>query len=124
MKAKFNKEKFFLAGVLANLNLEVNGVMENYRFIYPMVDIQREVLYGGNISPVDNVEDNKPDDHTKRETEAGGLLLIAIGVIVLAIALWFVYKKWVKRWLRSRRQRLSEQGSSSFKYTEFASMDA
>jgi hypothetical protein len=42
-----------LAGVVANLNFEVNSVIENYRFIYPMVDIQKEVLFGGEIKPVD-----------------------------------------------------------------------
>ena len=41
MKKKFADEKFFLAGVVANMNLEVNKVIENYRFIYPMVDIQK-----------------------------------------------------------------------------------
>ena len=53
MKKKFSDEKFFLAGVVANMNLEVNKVIENYRFIYPMVDIQKEVLFGGEIKPVD-----------------------------------------------------------------------
>lgn len=53
MKKKFSSEKFFLAGVVANMNLEVNNVIENYRFIYPMVDIQKEVLFGGDIKPVD-----------------------------------------------------------------------
>jgi len=33
-----------LAGVIANMNIEVNKVYENYRFIYPFVDVQREVL--------------------------------------------------------------------------------
>ena len=53
MKKKFADEKFFLAGVVANMNLEVNKVIENYRFIYPLVDIQKEVLFGGDIKPVD-----------------------------------------------------------------------
>lgn len=35
------------------MNLEVNKVIENYRFVYPMVDIQKEVLFGGDIKPVD-----------------------------------------------------------------------
>lgn len=53
MRKRFASEKFFLAGVVANLNIEVNKVIENYRFIYPMVDIQQEVLFGGDIRPVE-----------------------------------------------------------------------
>lgn len=37
MKKQFSELRFFLAGVIASLNIEVNGVMENYRFVYPLV---------------------------------------------------------------------------------------
>lgn len=67
MKTKFNEGKYFLAGVIASLNVEVNGVMENYRFIYPMVDIQREVLYGQEFKPVgeDDVVEPTPKEKFK-----------------------------------------------------------
>ena len=68
MKTKYSELRFFLAGVIANLNIEVNGVIENYRFVYPMVEIQREVLFGGEVRPVedsnisrDDRKDNKKD---------------------------------------------------------------
>ena len=38
-------------------------------------------------------------------------------ILPIAIALILVYKKFLRRWLRARRQRLSDQGSSTFKYT-------
>ena len=53
MKQKYSEWRFFLAGVIANLNIEVNGVVENYRFVYPLVEIQREVFFGGDVKPVE-----------------------------------------------------------------------
>lgn len=60
MKKKYSELKFFLAGVVATLNIEVNGVIENYRFVYPQVEIQREVFFGGDARPVE-------DPYIKRE---------------------------------------------------------
>lgn len=51
MKNKFSELKFFLVGVIANLNVHVNGIIENYRFVYPLVEIQREVFFGGDVKP-------------------------------------------------------------------------
>jgi len=125
MKQKFSELRFFLAGVIANLNIEVNGKIENYRFVYPMVEIQREVFYGGDVKPVDNSGNiSREDTNTNKNNSDQSLsyLLGAVGVILLILASVCIYKKWIKKWLRSRRQRLSDQGSASFKYTEFASM--
>lgn len=107
---------------MANLNIEVNKVIENYRFIYPMVDIQKEVLFGGDIRPVEESNISREDGQSSSSSESLKYLLVTIGVILLALLLFFSYKKFIRRWLRSRKQGLSEQGSSSLKYTEFASM--
>lgn len=123
MKKQYSELRFFLAGVIANLNIEVNGVIENYRFVYPIVEIQREVFFGGDVRPVDDSYINREDEKDSRNDQSVNYLLVLVGLIVLAGASYCIYQKWVKRCLRSRRQRLAEQGSASFKYTEFASMD-
>ena len=116
MKRRFDDRKFFLAGVIANLNIDVNGLVENYRFVYPILDIQREVLFGGDVKPVDN--SNIHIDETPIRTENGGTYLLAlVGIILAAVTMYCVYTKWIRKWLRHRRQKLADQGSSSFKYT-------
>ena len=117
MKKKYSELRFFLAGVIANLNIEVNGVIENYRFVYPMVEIQREVFFGGDVKPVDDSNISRDDSHETRNDSSFDYLLIVIGVPILLVAFYWIYKKCIKRWLRSRRQRLADQGSASFKYT-------
>ena len=41
------KQKYFFVGTVAHLNIEVNGTLENYRFNYPIVDVQMGLLFGG-----------------------------------------------------------------------------
>lgn len=95
------------------MNIEVNGTLENYRFNYPIVDVQMGVLYGGR-TPFE-VDESGEGYFNWMVMLVGGVVVIGLGLVL--------YKKVIRKILRKRRQKLSEQGAETFKYTEFASMD-
>ena len=42
-------------------------------------------------------------------------------IVVLGFVARWAYRKWIKKWLKRRRQQLSEQGTGEVRYQEFSS---